>query len=389
MMRYLFILVLLASLYPVSAHADNTWAQAQTLCQQYQSAKGYGSCYDVPAAAQPPGTCGSACPDLNNNRWIWWYSDTYSAYSWPYVGGPPPPPPPACQNLPDITGSIVAPSGDGLPEASYNGCCYIPSSAAGGANDQGQQLIMGDWSPTGQACDGTHPGLISGSDGQPNTSSTNNGDGSNTQCTTGTKNPVCITNSSSSGQPPASSSSAPNGSTDYSSTTNNPASSSSTTSSSTSTTTTTGSTSGPASGSSSGGATTTGTTTTTGHSTTDNPASSSSTSGKCTEGVCDVGKADGVVGSLYTSSGDSISAEFASYRAQIANTPLASAVPQFLAFTPSGSCPTWTIPGNQYWGAAGFSFAFLCQPSFLALLQAAGMIVLAVAAFSAFRIAIY
>ena len=105
--------------------------------------------------------------------------------------------------------------------------------------------------------------------------------------------------------------------------------------------------------------------------------------------MCDVGQADGQVGSLYTTSGDSVSAEFASYSAQVATTPIASAVPKFFSFTPSGTCPTWTIPGNKYWGQAGFSFAFLCQPDFLALLQAAGLIVLAVAAFSAFRIALY
>lgn len=300
--------------------------------------------------------------------------------------------PPDCNNLPNIGGSIVAPAGGGVPEAAVGGCCYVPANAVGGSNASGQQLIIGTWEPTGETCDGTHPGLVTDSTTQPNASETTNADGSKTYCTTGTSNNVCITSNSSPSSAPASSSTSPNNATNYSSTTSHPASSSSTTT--TATTTTTGAST-PASGSSSGSAsgglpsTYTSTGQSTQQSVTDTPASSSSTSGKCTEAVCDVGQADGQVGALYVSSGDSVAAEFASYSAQVASTPIASVVPQFFAFTPSGTCPTWSIPGNQYWGSSGFSFAFFCQSAFLSLLQAAGFIVLATAAFRAFTIALY
>lgn len=306
------------------------------------------------------------------------------------------PPPNTCNKNSNITGSIVAPAGSGLPLASYGGCCYAPINAMSNSNAAGQQLVIGDWEPTGDQCDGSHPGLSTSSSNNPASSSTaaspysetSNPDGSKTYCDT--QNDKCLTVQNPSG-PPASSSSSANNSTNWNSTTNNPATASSTTTTTTTNSTTTASGSGPASGSSSGGAP--GTWTTTGQQTsksvTDQPASSSSTSGKCTFAVCDVGQADGQVGQMYTGSGDSVQAEFASFRAQVASTPFAAAVPAFFTFNPSGACPTWHIPGNAYWGQAGFDFTFFCNPAILAILSAAGWIVLAVGAFSAFRIALY
>lgn len=114
------------------------------------------------------------------------------------------------------------------------------------------------------------------------------------------------------------------------------------------------------------------------------------TSAGCTAGdACNAGQASGVVGTLYQASGDSIGQEYSSFKAQVSSSPLISAASGFFAFTPSGSCPTWHIPGNKYWGEAGFDFTFFCDPAILAILQAAGLIVLAVGAFSAFRIALY
>lgn len=315
-----------------------------------------------------------------------------SAHCYPtsFTGSPP------CQNLSSVSGSIVSPSGGGLPVAASGGCCYIPMNAMGSTNAAGQQLTVGTWEPTGQTCDGTHPGLTTSPSNAPAHSSTtsspysetSNPDGSKTYCDT--QNNKCLTVQNPSG-PPASSSSSANNATNWNSKTNNPATASSTTTTTTTNSTTTASGSGPASGSSSGGAP--GTWTTTGQQTsksvTDQPASSSSTSGKCTSAVCDVGQADGQVGQMYTASGDSVQAEFASFRAQVASTPFAAAVPAFFTFNPSGVCPTWHIPGNAYWGQAGFDFTFFCNPAILAILSAAGWIVLAVGAFSAFRIALY
>jgi hypothetical protein len=106
--------------------------------------------------------------------------------------------------------------------------------------------------------------------------------------------------------------------------------------------------------------------------------------------VCDVGNADGDTGGLYTASTDTPSSVYSTFQAQVAGSPIVSAATGFFTVSLTGtSCPTWHVPGNEYWGASGFDFALFCDLSFLAILVAAGYIVLGVAAFCAFRIAIY
>jgi hypothetical protein len=72
----------------------------------------------------------------------------------------------------------------------------------------------------------------------------------------------------------------------------------------------------------------------------------------------------------------------------VQNSPISTATTGFLTVNASGGCPDWTIPANMYW-TSGFSFSFFCQSAFLQLLQNAGYLVLAVAAYAAFKIAIY
>ena len=210
-------------------------------------------------------------------------------------------------------------------------------------------------------------------------SETSNADGSKTYC-----DPIsgkCVTSVAAPATAPASSSSSANDSTASTSQTSNPA----TSSSSTTTTTTTGT--GDGSGSTGSGS---GSSTSVSNTTTDNPASTSSTATKCTTGVCDVGNADGNVGTLYTAGTDTPASVYNDFKANVANSPLISAATGFFTVSGlSGTCPTWQIPGNKYWGAAGFSFDFFCNSAFLALLTLAGYLVLAVGAFSAFRIALY
>lgn len=110
---------------------------------------------------------------------------------------------------------------------------------------------------------------------------------------------------------------------------------------------------------------------------------------KCTEDWCNVGNADGDTGALYKASSDTPASVYAQFKSQVASSPIASAVSGFFAVNVSGACPSWHIPGNAYWGAAGFDFAFFCQPAFLDILTLAGYIVLATAACCATRIAIY
>jgi hypothetical protein len=102
-----------------------------------------------------------------------------------------------------------------------------------------------------------------------------------------------------------------------------------------------------------------------------------------------VGNADGNVGTLYNGGADTPGSVYSGFAASVQTSPIVSSVSSFFTVNASGSCPAWHIPGNKYWGAAGFDFSFFCDPAILALLAAAGYIVLAVGAFSAFRIALY
>lgn len=209
-----------------------------------------------------------------------------------------------------------------------------------------------------------------------------NPDGSTTWCAE--VPPVCVTGPAPTTSAPAPASSAPNHATTSHTTTDHPATSSSTTTTSSSTTT------GSGDGSGSGGSAGTTTTDGTSHSTTDKPAHATSSATKCKSGVCDVGNADGQIGSLYSSSGTSVDALYRNFSGQVASSPIISSIHSFFDVSNvGGSCPTWHIPGNKYWGEAGFDFDFFCSPQMLALFSMMGFIVLAMGAFSAFRIAIY
>lgn len=110
---------------------------------------------------------------------------------------------------------------------------------------------------------------------------------------------------------------------------------------------------------------------------------------KCTTGVCDVGEADGDIGTMYQHSGATISGTFSKYMAEVKGAPVVAAAGSFFGVQAGGSCPSWHIPGNQYWGPAGFDFSFFCSAGMLAIFQLAGYLVLAAGAFCAFRIALY
>ncbi|HEY8329026.1 MAG TPA: hypothetical protein VIO59_11350 [Rhodanobacter sp.] len=96
------------------------------------------------------------------------------------------------------------------------------------------------------------------------------------------------------------------------------------------------------------------------------------------------------MGQLYTPGTDTPASVYGDFKAQVSSSPIMSSASGFFAVSLGGStCPTWQIPGNKYWGPSGFSFDFFCSSGMLALLALAGYMVLAVGAFSAFRIAIY
>jgi len=140
--------------------------------------------------------------------------------------------------------------------------------------------------------------------------------------------------------------------------------------------------SGSTAGAPAGGSTSSGTGTGTG-----GPATSADT--KCTTGVCDVGEADGAMGGLYQHGSDTVAGVFGGYMNSMKAAPIIGAAGAFFQVSAGGSCPSWHIPGNQYWGQAGFDFSFFCSSAMLALFQLAGFLVLAAGAFCAFRIALY
>jgi len=285
----------------------------------------------------------------------------------------------ACWEAWEFTGAV-----GGVCTADYVlpvGTKFQASATNGAAGYQGCELAMVIGGPdSGQMEEdgnqlGTSP-TQTATAAPPNVSCS--ADGSCTYCATGTA--ICVT--ANAPTPPASASTSSAATT--ASITNNPASSSS----SSSTTTTTGSTSGSGTGtgsSGSGSGSFSSTSTTTGS--TSSPASASSTT--CTTGVCDVGNADGSIASLYTASTDTPGSVYATFVSQVSNTPVMSAATGFFTLNVAGTCPTWTIPGNKYWGAAGFSFDFFCSSAMLEIFQLAGYLVLAVAAYAAFKIALY
>lgn len=261
-------------------------------------------------------------------------------------------------------------------------CEVVLNVNIGGSGPSGSYVQSGAICPA----PGTAPPLTL----QPPKFSTNpNPDGSTTYCANNGAGP-CVTSKPDGDPkpPPPNPATGANNSTDGHDTTTTP----STTSTTTTNTTTNNTTVTTGGGTSGGGGDSTSTTTGTGTgtSTTTTPETTSETDKKCTTGVCDVGTADGDIGGLYSSGTDSASAAYSGFIGKVKQAPAVAAVTGFFAPSSSGgACPVWHIPGNKYWGAAGFDFAFFCSSGFLAILQLAGALVLAVGAFSAFRIAMY
>ncbi|GGY20893.1 hypothetical protein GCM10008098_11950 [Rhodanobacter panaciterrae] len=103
-----------------------------------------------------------------------------------------------------------------------------------------------------------------------------------------------------------------------------------------------------------------------------------------------MGNADGIMGDMYSAGTDTPASVYADFKAQVSISPLMSSATGFFnASGLGGSCPSWHIAGNKYWGMAGFDFGFFCADGMLALLTLAGYMVLALGAFRAFCIAIY
>lgn len=365
-----FLLLVSGLALPRFAHAD-TYSQAMAKCQANAATWDDEATYPKAYFSRPPQCALDGHYDAQTiSSYVVCKSGACAGQNF-YIGGYP------FTGASCVAGTVV-PSGSNYNQYESSGelcqgSCEMALSA-GTYNKATGWSGGGDYVLTGAMCSGTGSSK-SGLSAPP--SETVNADGSKTLC-----DPIsgkCVTTKAAATSP-ASSSSTGNHSTDSSSVTNNPASSSSTT-----TTTTTTGTNGSGDTGTSGGSSTS-----VSSSKTDTPASSSSTASKCTTGVCDVGNADGDPGGLYNAGTDTPGSVYSSFIAQVSNSPIVAATTGFFTVSLSGtSCPTWTLPGNQYWGPSGLTFTSFCDPNFLSMLTMAGYIVLGVAAFCAFRIAIY
>jgi hypothetical protein len=357
-----FLCVCVVAMLPTSAKADSgaTYAAAMAYCQNVYIPEYAGTDWAQPTSCADGGFNAQSSQCQVN---LLGASPQFVITSIGYDCGTKPPPPPTC-----TAGQVVTPGTNVLQSSTTGEMCTTGANSCevslkiGGANSGASVL-------SGNACSATQ----GKTQPLPTPSETTNANGTKTYCDNLGN---CVTSGPSPPSAPPSASSSANNSTNAASNTDTtPASSASTSGSN---------------GSGSGNGSGTGTGSTGSGNGNGAPASSSSTSTKCTDGVCDVGNADGQVGQLYTPSTDTPASVYASFKAEVSASPLISAATGF--FSPpsaSGTCPTWHIPGNKYWGEAGFDFTFFCSDGMLALLSLAGILVLAVGAFSAFRIALY
>jgi hypothetical protein len=93
------------------------------------------------------------------------------------------------------------------------------------------------------------------------------------------------------------------------------------------------------------------------------------------------------LGRLYEAKTDTAASVYSDFKARMAAAPIANAATGFFTAPSGGGCPTWTIPATDWYGS--MSFDAHCGGAFGAILGYCGFLVLAAAAFGAFRIAFY
>ena len=104
------------------------------------------------------------------------------------------------------------------------------------------------------------------------------------------------------------------------------------------------------------------------------------------EGEDPYGDAGEGVGTFYERTDKTVGSLLTDFYGQVSNTPFVDAITQFMQADGGGSCPTFTLPGNDFWDAQIFDAH--CSGTFLAMLQAMGWVVLAMAAYIAIKIAV-
>ena len=101
----------------------------------------------------------------------------------------------------------------------------------------------------------------------------------------------------------------------------------------------------------------------------------------------DAGTPGSVGGDLYEGSGDTVGSVFSGYIDRVSDAPIMAAAGDFFSVpNGGGSCPTWTTSESEWLPA--LTFDFFCDPALDAMLEVAGLLILAVAAYCAFNIAV-
>lgn len=110
-------------------------------------------------------------------------------------------------------------------------------------------------------------------------------------------------------------------------------------------------------------------------------------SGQEGDGDGDHGAPGAVGGDLYEGSDKTVASVASAFKTRIEAAPIAAAASGFFS-APSGggSCPIWTVPANEYLPA--MTFDFFCMSQLQTLMNLAGWLILAIAGYKAFHIAI-
>lgn len=97
------------------------------------------------------------------------------------------------------------------------------------------------------------------------------------------------------------------------------------------------------------------------------------------------GSPGGGLGDLYEGEGKTVSDVVTEYQTRIENAPIRAATTGFLTVSLGGSCPTFSVPATDFWNE--MTFAYHCNGALADALSLGGWVILAVAAYAAFRMA--
>lgn len=93
------------------------------------------------------------------------------------------------------------------------------------------------------------------------------------------------------------------------------------------------------------------------------------------------------VGDIYEGEGRTVADAFGEFKTRVMAAPIMGAGTQFLTVSVSGSCPVFTVPATDYWDV--LTFDYHCSGALADALALGAYLLLAVAAYTAFKVALY